>query len=64
MIDGGYDIEGELRPSAVYESPIGPKRFRIVDPTAVTSLIESSDLEREYAALRVRAARRPIDRRT
>jgi hypothetical protein len=29
--DGGFDIEGELRTSALYESPIGPKRYRIVN---------------------------------
>ena len=29
---GGFDIEGELRPSALYDSPIGPRRYRVVDP--------------------------------
>lgn len=31
-VRAGYDVEGELRVSAVYASPIGPKRYRLVDP--------------------------------
>ncbi|MCH7814393.1 MAG: hypothetical protein IID40_10285, partial [Planctomycetes bacterium] len=32
-IEYGFDIEGELRYSAIYDSPIGPRRYRLVDPT-------------------------------
>ncbi|MCP4245911.1 MAG: SH3 domain-containing protein [bacterium] len=32
-IEHGFDIEGELRFSAIYDSPIGPRRYRLVDPT-------------------------------
>ena len=32
-IGQGFDAQGELRPSVVYDSPAGPKRFRLVDPT-------------------------------
>lgn len=28
----GFDAEGELRPSAVYSSTVGPRRMRLVDP--------------------------------
>lgn len=31
-IEGGFDAEGELRPSALYDSPVGPQRYRLVDP--------------------------------
>jgi uncharacterized protein YgiM (DUF1202 family) len=34
-LEGGFDAEGELRPSALYDSPIGPHRYRLVDPTTV-----------------------------
>lgn len=34
-IDGGFDAEGELRPSALYDSPVGPQRYRLVDPAVV-----------------------------
>ena len=33
-IEGGFDAEGELRPSALYDSPVGPRRYRLVDPDA------------------------------
>ncbi|MFH0983071.1 MAG: SH3 domain-containing protein [Planctomycetota bacterium] len=33
-IDGGFDAEGELRPSALYDSPVGPRRYRLVDPAS------------------------------
>jgi len=33
-ISGGFDAEGELRFSAVYDSPAGPQRYRLVDPSA------------------------------
>jgi len=33
-IGGGFDIEGELRPSALYDSPVGPQRYRLIDPSA------------------------------
>ncbi len=31
-IKEGFDAEGELRFSAVYDSPAGPQRYRLVDP--------------------------------
>ena len=36
-IDPVFDAEGELRPSAVYASPVGPRRYRLVDPDASTT---------------------------
>lgn len=33
-IEGGFDAEGELRPSALYNSPVGPRRYRLVDPAS------------------------------
>lgn len=33
-VGGGFDAEGELWPSALYDSPVGPRRYRLVDPTA------------------------------
>jgi hypothetical protein len=32
-VSGGFDAQGELRLSAVYSSGIGPKRYRLVDPS-------------------------------
>ena len=32
-IGDGFDVQGELRPSAVYNSPAGPRRYRLVDPS-------------------------------
>ncbi|MCP4593160.1 MAG: SH3 domain-containing protein [bacterium] len=32
LVDGGFDAEGELRTSALYDSPAGPRRYRLVDP--------------------------------
>ncbi len=29
----GFDIEGTLRYGAIYDSPIGPRRYRLVHPT-------------------------------
>lgn len=34
LIKEGFDAEGELRYSAVYDSPVGPRRFRLVDPSS------------------------------
>ena len=31
-VGGGFDVEGELRTSALYDSPVGPRRYRLVDP--------------------------------
>ncbi len=31
-IHDGFDVTGELRPSAIYDSKIGPRRYRLVDP--------------------------------
>ncbi|MCK4660964.1 MAG: SH3 domain-containing protein [Phycisphaerae bacterium] len=31
-IEAGFDIEGELHPSALYSSPVGPQRYRLIDP--------------------------------
>ncbi|HUU83657.1 MAG TPA: hypothetical protein VM243_09155 [Phycisphaerae bacterium] len=28
----GFDVEGELRPSAIYNSSVGPRRYRLVTP--------------------------------
>lgn len=36
-IESVFDAEGELRPSAVYASPVGPRRYRLVDPDASTT---------------------------
>jgi hypothetical protein len=33
-IQEGFDAEGELRVSVVYDSQAGPKRYRLVDPSA------------------------------
>ena len=32
LIEEGFDAKGELRYSAIYDSPVGPQRFRLVDP--------------------------------
>ncbi|MFQ5489077.1 MAG: SH3 domain-containing protein [Phycisphaerae bacterium] len=32
-LDTGFDIQGQLRRSAVYAAPTGPRRYRLVDPT-------------------------------
>lgn len=32
-----FDVQGELRISAVYASPVGPRRYRLVDPDASTT---------------------------
>lgn len=34
LIEEGFDAEGELRYSAIYDSPVGPQRFRLVDPSS------------------------------
>ena len=31
-LDRRFDVEGEMRPSMIYDSPVGPRRFRLVDP--------------------------------
>jgi len=31
-IGGGFDAVGELRPSMLYDSPVTPRRYRLVDP--------------------------------
>lgn len=36
-IDPAFDAQGELRISAVYASPVGPRRYRLVDPHASTT---------------------------
>jgi hypothetical protein len=33
-IGEGFDVEGELRLSAIYNSPVGPRRYRLVDPAS------------------------------
>lgn len=35
-IGGGFDAQGELRESAIYNSPVGPRRYRLIDPAAST----------------------------
>lgn len=37
QIESVFDALGELRPSAVYASPVGPRRYRLVDPDASTT---------------------------
>jgi uncharacterized protein YgiM (DUF1202 family) len=35
-IGGGFDAQGELRESAIYNSPVGPRRYRLIDPASNT----------------------------
>lgn len=35
-IERGFDAKGELRESLIYSSPVGPRRYRLVDPTQRT----------------------------
>ncbi len=34
-VNSAFDVMGELRPSHVYNSPVLPKRYRLVDPTVL-----------------------------
>jgi len=35
-IERGFDAKGELRESLIYSSPVGPRRYRLVDPSQRT----------------------------
>jgi SH3-like domain-containing protein len=36
LIERGFEAKGQLRESMIFDSPVGPRRFRLVDPKVAT----------------------------